>query len=513
MRKFQFDGKKCKLLATVMTTALLGACSSDVSRFDDDPFKNPFRSRAAFDPVSTNSINRPRAPASAQRALEPISNGAVTTQALPAPSRPMINTGGGALTTGSVGTSNYPALASVSSRQPAVLGNSTGWSAVGGTPVTLQQGENLNGLSSRYGVPVSAIMAVNGLSSVNQAQPGQQIMIPAYNAMQGAGASQAVSSASAIRAPAASSIIQRTQPVAQQLPAATVQSMPAIPTRAAAVQPVKVAATARQITPPTETDAERRAAAKLKELRAPKPPQKPVVDEEEDDKPAAAPKKKAEPQTNPEALRKAEAVKKAEAAKKVAEAKAKADAEKVKAAKLAAARKAKSEDDTVTTASIPEARSAAKTQPMHVKAQPVAKVEPEKEAPAASTETEGASFRWPAKGRVISGFGARGTGGANDGINIAVPEGTPVRAAEGGTVVHADDALKGYGKLVLIRHPNGYVSVYAHNGELNVKRGESVKRGQVIAKSGQSGNVTAPQLHFEIRKGATPVDPTKHLGE
>ena len=147
---------------------------------------------------------------------------------------------------------------------------------------------------------------------------------------------------------------------------------------------------------------------------------------------------------------------------------------------------------------------------MPAKAEPVAKTEPEKEA---STETEGANFRWPAKGRVISGFGARGTGGANDGINIAVPEGTPVRAAEGGTVVHADDALKGYGKLVLIRHTNGYVSVYAHNGELNVKRGESVKRGQVIAKSGQSGNVTAPQLHFEIRKGATPVDPTKHLGD
>jgi murein DD-endopeptidase MepM/ murein hydrolase activator NlpD len=511
MRKFQFDGKKCKLLATVMTAALLGACSSDVSRFDEDPFKNPFRSRAAFDPVNTNSISRPKTSASTQRALEPVSNGVATTQALPAPSQPMM--GASALTTGSVGTANYPALAPIAARQPSVLGNSTGWSAVGGTPVTLQQGENLNGLSSRYGVPVSAIMAVNGLSSVNQAQPGQQIMIPAYNAVQGSKAGQGIKAAAT---PAAGSVIQRAQPVAQQLPAATTQSIPAIPPRAAAVvpatQPVKVAAAARQITPPTETDAERRAAAKLKEMKSPKPAQKPADDEDEDDKPAAAPKKKADALSK-EAQSKADAAKKAEAVQKAAEAKAKIEADKAKAAKIIAARKAKSEDDTVTTASIPEVKSPAKTQPMPAKAEPVARTEPEKETTTASTETEGASFRWPAKGRVISGFGARGTGGANDGINIAVPEGTPVRAAEGGTVVHADDALKGYGKLVLIRHTNGYVSVYAHNGELNVKRGESVKRGQVIAKSGQSGNVTAPQLHFEIRKGATPVDPTKHLGE
>jgi murein DD-endopeptidase MepM/ murein hydrolase activator NlpD len=117
-------------------------------------------------------------------------------------------------------------------------------------------------------------------------------------------------------------------------------------------------------------------------------------------------------------------------------------------------------------------------------------------------------FRWPAKGRVIAGFG--GTS-ANEGINIALPEGTPVKAAEDGTVAYAGSDVKGYGKLVLIRHDNGYVSAYAHNGEIAVKHGEKVKRGQAIAKSGQSGNVTSPQLHFEIRKGATPVDPTRYL--
>ena len=107
-------------------------------------------------------------------------------------------------------------------------------------------------------------------------------------------------------------------------------------------------------------------------------------------------------------------------------------------------------------------------------------------------------------GRVIAGFGANG---GNEGINIAVPEGTPVKATEAGTVTYAGSEVKGYGNLVLIRHENGYVSAYAHNGSLGVKRGEKVKRGQVIATSGQSGNVTSPQLHFEIRKGQTPVDP------
>lgn len=135
----------------------------------------------------------------------------------------------------------------------------------------------------------------------------------------------------------------------------------------------------------------------------------------------------------------------------------------------------------------------------------------EKAAPAETTVVASADgkpeFRWPARGRVIQGF----TSGGNDGINISVPEGTQVKAAEGGVVAYAGNELKGYGNLVLIRHPNGYVTAYAHNGEIAVKRGDHVNRGQTIAKSGQSGNVSTPQLHFELRKGATPVDPTNYL--
>ncbi len=121
------------------------------------------------------------------------------------------------------------------------------------------------------------------------------------------------------------------------------------------------------------------------------------------------------------------------------------------------------------------------------------------------------SFRWPVRGRVIAGFGPKPNGLQNDGINLAVPEGTPVKAAEDGVVAYAGNELKGYGNLVLVRHSNGFVTAYAHASELMVKRGDEVKRGQVIAKSGQTGNVTAPQLHFEIRKGSTPVDPAQYL--
>ncbi|KWV57393.1 peptidoglycan-binding LysM [Bradyrhizobium macuxiense] len=136
------------------------------------------------------------------------------------------------------------------------------------------------------------------------------------------------------------------------------------------------------------------------------------------------------------------------------------------------------------------------------------------ETPAAkSSEATGAlpTFRWPVRGKVITAYGAKANGKVNDGINVAVPEGTPVKAAEDGVVAYSGNELKGYGNLVLIRHANGYVTAYAHASELMVKRGDTIKRGQVIAKSGQSGEVGSPQLHFEIRKGSSPVDPLQFL--
>jgi murein DD-endopeptidase MepM/ murein hydrolase activator NlpD len=180
----------------------------------------------------------------------------------------------------------------------------------------------------------------------------------------------------------------------------------------------------------------------------------------------------------------------------------------------------------------PQPAQVASAQPVAAPATKVATVEPPKEkarlaqatttpeAAAAVTETPvktaeatGAlpTFRWPVRGRVVTGYGAKTNGKSNDGINVAVPEGTPVKAAEDGVVAYSGNELKGYGNLVLIRHSNGYVTAYAHASELLVKRGETIKRGQTIAKSGQSGEVGSPQLHFEIRKGSSPVDPLQFL--
>lgn len=135
------------------------------------------------------------------------------------------------------------------------------------------------------------------------------------------------------------------------------------------------------------------------------------------------------------------------------------------------------------------------------------------ETPAKAAETTSAlpTFRWPVRGKVVTSYGAKTNGKSNDGINLAVPEGTPVKAAEDGVVAYSGNELKGYGNLVLVRHSNGYVTAYAHASELLVKRGDTIKRGQVIAKSGQSGEVASPQLHFEIRKGSSPVDPLQFL--
>jgi murein DD-endopeptidase MepM/ murein hydrolase activator NlpD len=120
-------------------------------------------------------------------------------------------------------------------------------------------------------------------------------------------------------------------------------------------------------------------------------------------------------------------------------------------------------------------------------------------------------LRWPVHGRILTGFGQRSDGTHNDGINLSVPQGTSVHAAENGTVAYAGSELKGYGNLILVRHDNGWVTAYAHNDELMVKRGDKVQRGQVIAKAGRSGAVDQPQVHFELRQGSKPVDPVPFL--
>ena len=115
-------------------------------------------------------------------------------------------------------------------------------------------------------------------------------------------------------------------------------------------------------------------------------------------------------------------------------------------------------------------------------------------------------MRWPVRGRVISGFGS-----GKDGVDIAVPSGTPIKAAENGVVIYAGDGLKEFGNTVLVRHENGLVTVYGHASSIEVQRGQKVKRGQEIALSGMSGTTDSPKLHFEVRKNSAPVDPSGYL--
>ncbi|MDP6953277.1 MAG: M23 family metallopeptidase, partial [Alphaproteobacteria bacterium] len=123
----------------------------------------------------------------------------------------------------------------------------------------------------------------------------------------------------------------------------------------------------------------------------------------------------------------------------------------------------------------------------------------------------GGRFLWPVEGSLLAAYGKQASGRQNDGVNIAAPVGTPVRATENGVVVYAGNELRGYGNLLLVRHADGWTSAYAHNARLLVGRGATVARGQVIAEVGQSGNVTRPQSHFELRRGAEAVDPARHL--
>ncbi len=122
------------------------------------------------------------------------------------------------------------------------------------------------------------------------------------------------------------------------------------------------------------------------------------------------------------------------------------------------------------------------------------------------------AFRWPVEGRILSGYGAKSGGRFNDGVNLKASAGTPVRAAGDGVIAYAGDAIPGFGNLVLIKHASGYVTAYGHNEALLVERGRSVRQGDIIARAGDTGAVTEPQVHFEIRKGRTALDPARLIG-
>lgn len=172
-----------------------------------------------------------------------------------------------------------------------------------------------------------------------------------------------------------------------------------------------------------------------------------------------------------------------------------------------------------TAAPAPAPNATPQSAPAPAKAQPqTARVQPPKPSrrPAAGVPKppprSSSKFRWPLSGKILSSYGSKGSGVHNDGINIEAAAGTIVRAAENGVVAYSGNELRGFGRLLLIRHADGWVTAYAHLSDVLVNRGQTVKRGQEVAKVGRTGNVSRPQLHFEIRQGTRAVDPRKLLG-
>jgi murein DD-endopeptidase MepM/ murein hydrolase activator NlpD len=440
-----------QLCVVSAAAAFMGGCSSDATRLGD-PFGNPFAT------ASADSAKTHRHVASASDVVPAGRMPPVTSTALaPRPvavaslssTRPVASASREPVSTETTGSIDRSATRTASS---ASFG---GWSSAGGTAIQVADGDTTEILSKRYGVPATALLQVNGLHSAADIRPGTRLIIPIYSAS---------AQQPAHMAEAAPRIVPEPHPTAQPR-TETKRAIAAAPAHAVKQQVAQVQAAEK--TPKHGTSTVKDVTGKKPVVTAslaPKPlgklpvPAKTVVTK------AVAPVvAKAEPAPAPQTLA----------------------PKPVKTAAVAA---------TGTTV-VPQAAAPAAAAPAAAAPAAVADNSPE--------------FRWPARGRIIQGFKS-GSGG-NDGINIAVPEGTAVKAAEGGVVAYAGSELKGYGNLVLIRHPNGFVSAYANNGEIDVKRGETVKRGQMIAKSGQSGNVSSPQLHFELRKGSTPVDPTQYL--
>jgi murein DD-endopeptidase MepM/ murein hydrolase activator NlpD len=437
-------------LAVCASLAMATAgCSGDTNRFEQ-PFSNPFASQPQ--PEATGSVPAQRPNYVESRPLPPQGQYAQPypapqyqpppqgySQPLPPPPRV------------SQPATVRPVVAQTTQKQ---------WGWEGGTPIAVAQGETIQSLSNRYGVPAIAIAEANGMSTGTPIYPGQRLVIPKYRYGQ---------SAAAVPPPPPASAMRR-EPQLAAAPAFTGSVRSAPQGNAHVVGPGETlfsVARRYHISPV--------ALAQANNL----PPHHQLRMGERLNIPGAA-----GPRLAQQPVRPAPAIS--------------APPQRV-----------------VQTAPQPRMAEFQPAPPPAARVITPAKDNPAAEEakpePAEASANNSPGFRWPARGRVITGFGPKPTGQQNDGINLAVPEGTPIKASDDGVVAYAGNELKGYGNLVLVRHSNGFVTAYAHASELMVKRGENVKRGQTIAKSGQTGNVTSPQLHFEIRKGATPVDPMQHL--
>jgi len=361
--------------------------------------------------------------------------------------------------------------------------SSAGWSTENGTVVTLGPGETLSSVSRRYGVPIKELARVNNIANPSLVGVGTRLTIPTYGVAGGnapaAGTAQPVASATspAERKPMASAEGAPLNGLHTVSPGQTLSSI----ARLYGISATDIA-TANNLTSANQLQSGQT-------LRIPGRGENPQAVALRSD-PARREERPRGDDPN---------------------------------AKPTAANTPQQASGPATTAAIAKpdapspglAEAASITKP--AANQPAAYVPPSEDKANATNASldpgsaNGTTFRWPVRGRIITGFGSSATGEKNDGINLAVPEGTSIKAAEAGTVIYAGSELEGYGNLVLVRHADGWVSAYAHNSKILVKRGDTVRRGQIISQAGSTGSVNAPQLHFELRRGSKPVNPLDHL--
>jgi len=332
-----------------------------------------------------------------------------------------------------------------------------GWSSTGGSQITAKDGETVFNLSRRYGVPADVLMKVNGLDDSGGLKTGQKVIIPTYIYTDRAPVSAPDNNPKVASAKSSRGV----KSLDEQASAA--QAKPAKAPDTVSAKAGKGAYTV------AEGDTLSRIAKKhgvsVADLKA--------------------------ANGGSDSVRLGQELKIPAAGSTVAAAKS--------GAKLDPVQTASTPPKPEKLAGSEKPQLTAYTPPQKTKA--IEAVESESDD-AAPTATGIGRMRWPAKGRVAK---------SRDGIDIQVPEGTAVKAAENGVVIYAGDGLKDFGNTVLVRHENGLVTVYGHASALNVKRGQKVKRGEQIATSGMSGEAKQPKLHFEVRKDSAPVDPSTYL--
>jgi murein DD-endopeptidase MepM/ murein hydrolase activator NlpD len=362
-------------------------------------------------------------------------------------------------------------------------GDVKGWSRAGGTRVTVKEGETVYNLSRRFGVPADVIMKSNGLAESDGLKAGSKIVIPTYVYSDKAPVSAPDNNPKTAKAKSSRG---EHQPGDQQQQQQNLAVLPQTPKS-------KEKSAATTTTTADNSNAKPAGAAGTYKVQ-------------EGDTLSRIAKRTGVGVT---AIKEANGL--SDGLIRVGQTlKIPGAGGSAKVASAAPATDAVVTNATKTTGT-PAAKPAAQGEKVAVYTPPKKAEKVIEQADETAPDATGIGrMRWPVRGRVISQYG-KGSGKSNDGIDISVPEGTPVKAAENGVVIYAGDGLKEFGNTVLVRHEDGLVTVYGHASELKVARGEKVKRGQEIAVSGMSGTTDAPKLHFEVRKNSAPVDPSGYL--